>query len=89
MTESNTGAAHTYATDYEEYFRAAHGSLLFGELDANRSPQEHKQFADAFYDSLREQVAADPATAPYNWRVVLLLIARSQALKPKAGISSL
>ena len=66
MTESNTGAAHTYATDYEEYFRAAHGSSLFGALDADRTPQEHKQIADAFYDSLREKVAADPATALYN-----------------------
>ena len=71
-----SGDAGAFATDYEEFFRAAFGSSLFGALDADRTPQEHEQIADAFYDSLREKVAADPATAVCNWRVVLLLIAK-------------
>jgi hypothetical protein len=36
---------------------------LFGALDADRTPQEREQISDAFYDSLRKKVAADPATA--------------------------
>jgi salicylate 1-O-methyltransferase len=71
-----SGDARAFGTAYEEFFRAAYGPSLFGVLDADRTPQEHEQIADAFYDSLREKVAADPATAVCNWRVVLLLIAR-------------
>jgi hypothetical protein len=71
-----SGDVHAFAGDYEEFFRAAYGPSLFGELDADRTPQEHEQIADAFYDSLRKKVAADPATAACNWHVVLLLIAK-------------
>ena len=71
-----SGDANAFAADYEEFFRAAYGPSLFGALDADRTPQEHEQIADAFYDALRKKVAADPATAACNWRVVLLLIAR-------------
>jgi hypothetical protein len=71
-----SGDAQAFAADYVEFFRAAYGPSLFGELDADRTPQEHEQIADAFYDSLRKKVAADPATAACNWHVVLLLIAK-------------
>jgi hypothetical protein len=71
-----SGDAQAFAADYEAFFRAAYGPSLFGELDADRTPQEHQQIGDAFYDSLREKVVADPATAACNWHVVLLLIAR-------------
>jgi len=71
-----SGDANAFAADYEEFFQAAYGPSLFGELDADRTPQEHEQIADAFYDSLRKKVAVDPATAACNWRVVLLLIAK-------------
>jgi hypothetical protein len=71
-----SGDAHAFAADYEEFFRAAYGPSLFGELDTDRTPQEHQQISDAFYDSLRKKVAADPATAVCNWHVVLLLIAK-------------
>jgi hypothetical protein len=72
-----SGDAQAFAADYEEFFRAAYGPSLFGELDADRTPQEHQQIADAFYDSLRKKVVADPATAACNWHVVLLLIAKT------------
>jgi hypothetical protein len=68
--------AQTFGAAYEEFFRAAYGLSLFGALDADRTPQEREQIADAFHDSLREKVAADPATAVCNWRVVLLFIAK-------------
>ena len=71
-----SGDAHAFAADYEEFFRAAFGPSLFGALDTDRTPQEHEQIADAFYDSLRDKVAADPARAVCNWHVVLLLIAK-------------
>jgi hypothetical protein len=71
-----SGDAEAFAADYEEFFRAAFGPSLFGALDADRTPQEHEQISDAFYDSLREKVAADPATAACHWHVALLLIAR-------------
>jgi hypothetical protein len=71
-----SGDAHAFDTAYEEFFRAAYGPSLFGALDADRTPQEREQIADAFYDSLREKVAADPTTAVCNWRVVLLLIGK-------------
>jgi hypothetical protein len=71
-----SGDPKAFAADYEEFFRAAYGPSLFGTLDADRTPQEHEQIADAFYDNLREKVAADPATAVCRWRVVLLLIAK-------------
>ena len=56
-------AAQAFGTAYEEFFRAAYGPSLFGALDADRTPQEREQIADAFYDSLREKVTANPATA--------------------------
>jgi hypothetical protein len=71
-----SGDAQTFGAAYEEFFRAAYGPSLFGALDADRTPQEREQIVDAFYDSLREKVAADPATAVCNWRVVLLFIAK-------------
>jgi hypothetical protein len=71
-----SGDTHAFAADYEEFFRAAYGPSLFGELDTARAPQERQQIADAFYDSLRKKVAADPARAVCNWHVVLLLIAK-------------
>ena len=71
-----SGDARAFAADYEEFFRAAFGPSLFGTLDADRTPQEHEQISDAFYDSLRKKVAADPATAACHWHVVLLLIAK-------------
>ena len=71
-----SGDARAFADDYEEFFRAAYGPSLFGALDADRTPQEHEQIADAFYDSLRKKVAADPATAACHWHVALLLIAK-------------
>jgi hypothetical protein len=71
-----SGDAQTFGAAYEEFFRAAYGPSLFGALDADRTPQEREQIAGAFYDSLREKVAADPATAVCNWRVVLLFIAK-------------
>jgi hypothetical protein len=72
-----SGDARAFGVAYEEFFRAAYGPSLFGELDADRTPQEREQITDAFYDSLRDKVAADPAKAACNWRVVLLLIARN------------
>jgi len=71
-----SGAAKAFAADYEEFFRAAFGPSLFGSLDADRTPQEHEQVSDAFYDSLQKKVAADPATAACHWHVALLLIAK-------------
>jgi hypothetical protein len=71
-----SGDARAFAADYEGFFRAAYGPSLFGALDADRTPQEHEQIADAFFDNLREKVAADPATAACHWRVVLLMIAK-------------
>jgi hypothetical protein len=71
-----SGDARAFAADYVEFFRAAYGPSLFGTLDADRTTQEHEQIADAFYDNLRERIAADPATAACHWRVVLLLIAK-------------
>jgi hypothetical protein len=55
-----SGDTETFAADYEEFFRAA-----FALRGARRGPhpQEHEQISDAFYDSLRKKVAADPATA--------------------------
>ena len=71
-----SGDARAFGSAYEEFFRAAYGPSLFGALDADRTPQEREQIADAFYDSLREKVAADPATASCAWRVALLLVVR-------------
>ena len=40
------------------------------------APLKSGKIAEAFYERLREKVAADPATAVCAWRVVLLLIAK-------------
>ena len=61
--------AEAFATAYKEFFRAAYGPSLFGALDADRTPQEQEQKADAFYDSLWKKISADPVTAVCNWRV--------------------
>lgn len=71
-----SGDAKAFGTAYEGFFRAAYGPSLFGALDADRTPEERERVAEAFYERLRERVAADPATAVCAWRLVLLLIAK-------------
>jgi hypothetical protein len=71
-----SGDAKAFGTAYAEFFRAAYGPSLFGALDADRTSEERTKIAEAFYERLREKVAADPATAVCAWRVMLLLIAK-------------
>jgi hypothetical protein len=71
-----SGDVKAFGTAYAGFFRAAYGPSLFGALDADRTPDGPTKIAEAFYERLREKVAADPVTASCAWRVVLLLIAK-------------
>ena len=72
-----SGDARAFGAAYAGFFRAAYGPSLFGELDAERTSEEQTKIAEAFYERLRDKVAADPATAVCAWHVVLLLIAKT------------
>jgi hypothetical protein len=71
-----SGDAQAFGTAYAGFFRAAYGPSLFGALDPDRTSEERTKIAEAFYERLREKIAADPATAVCSWRVALLLIAK-------------
>jgi len=72
-----SGDTEAFAHSYADFFRAAFGPSLFGALDSERTPEAQKEIAETFYKKLQGKVSADPATAVCNWRVVLLLIAKS------------
>jgi hypothetical protein len=71
-----SGDLAEYAASAADFLRAFSEPSLFGAIAAERSAQDARKLADLFYTRVREAIAARPAEARCDWRLVLLRLAK-------------